>query len=231
MKTLKNYAPLALMLLCAAVIGTLLGTGVIDLKTIPALVHRNPALAAAVVLLLYIAKGFCGVILHNALILAISMTFDLPAALLLNGLGTALCLSISYGIGHYTNPASLQRRLESHPKIKRYFTSGRQYGFLSCFCLHLLGLNMEVLGVLFGIMRLPFLTYLASSWLAIAPGMVCLCILGEDWNLSSPVLWVVAALELILIAFGFLYTKKKILNAPGEDAKPTVQTQEKKAEG
>jgi len=223
MKKLKNYAPVLLMLLCTVVFGVLLLTGVIDLKTIPDLVRDRPVAAALLVLLLFVAKGFSGVVVYNVLVVVVSLIFDLPAALLLNGLGTAISLSISYFIGYFTKTESLEAKLDKHPKIRRYFNTTRDYGFVSCFAIHLLGLNMEVLGVLFGMMRVKYLTYLVSSWIAIIPGMVCLSIAGGELSLSSPAFWVALAINVPMILFGFIYTKRKLLKKPGQEVAPAAE--------
>jgi uncharacterized membrane protein YdjX (TVP38/TMEM64 family) len=212
MKFIKNYAPILLMVLCAAVVGILLATGVIELDTIPALVKGRPWLAMALILALYIVKGFCGVIMHSALIIVSALIFDLPTVLVLNALGTVLCLSVSYIIGRLTDPVQLNQKLEAHPKLGQYFSSTQQYGFVSCFAIHLLGLNLEVQGVLFGMMHLPFATYLISSWLAVLPSMVCLCVLGDEWDITSPALWITVAVDVLFLGFGLLYTKRKILS-------------------
>lgn len=180
-KTLRDYLPILMMLLCAAGFGALLLTGVIDLNTVPQLVEHRPVLAVLVILALFIAKGFSGVVVYNALVVVVSLILPLPAALAISGVGTALCLSISYWMGRSTRTDSLEGLLSRHPKLNKYFTATQQYGFVFCFTIHMLGLNMELLGVLFGMMRLNFWTYLSASWLSIAPGMVCLCILGITW--------------------------------------------------
>ena len=185
-KKLRDFAPILLALLCAAVFGGLMLAGVIDLETIPQLVADQPALAVLVVAGFYVAKGFSGVVVYNVLVVVVSMIFDLPAALLINSVGTAVTLSISYFLGRSTRTESLEELLDKHPKMKRYFPSTQKYGFLFCFSVHLLGLNMELLGLLFGLLRTGYLTYLAASWLAIAPGMICLTIAGAELNLSSP---------------------------------------------
>lgn len=178
-KTLRDYLPILLMLLCTAGFGILLLTGVLDLNTIPQLVDHRPGLAVAVILALFAVKGISGVVVYNALVVVVSLIFPLPAALAINAVGTALCLSISYWIGRSTRTESLEGLLNKHPKLRKYFAATQEYGFVSCFAIHMLGLNMEVLGVLFGMMRLNYWSYLASSWLAIMPGMVCFCILGN----------------------------------------------------
>ena len=211
-KCLKDYAPILVMLLCAAVFGTLLLTGTIDLDTVPQLVAHRPLFAIAVILALYAAKGFSGVILYNALVIIVSLIFPIWQALIINGIGTAVALSISYFIGSNTKTQSLEGLLAKHPKIQKYFNTTRKYGFVACFAIHMIGLSMEVLGIIFGMLRIGFWRYLASSWLAIIPGMICFTIAGNNLSIRSPVFWIVLIVDLALIAFGILYTRKKVIN-------------------
>ena len=150
---LRDYLPVLIMVLCAAIFGVLLATGVMDLDTVPQLVADRPVLAVLVVLGLYVLKGFSGVVVYNALVVMVSMVLPLPVALAVNGVGTAVCLSISYAMGRFTKTESLESVLDRHPKIKRYFSATQEYGFAMCFAIHMLGLNMEVLGLLLGMLR------------------------------------------------------------------------------
>ena len=86
-KTLRDYLPILMMLLCAAGFGALLLTGVIDLNTVPQLVEHRPVLAVLVILALFIAKGFSGVVVYNALVVVVSLILPLPAALAISGVG------------------------------------------------------------------------------------------------------------------------------------------------
>lgn len=147
------------------------------------------------------------------LVVVVSLILPLPAALAISGVGTALCLSISYWMGRSTRTDSLEGLLSRHPKLSKYFTATQQYGFVFCFTIHMLGLNMELLGVLFGMMRLNFWTYLSASWLSIAPGMVCLCILGNNLDFKSPVFWAMLALNLVLLLGSLWYTRHKLVQS------------------
>ena len=118
-KTLRDYLPILMMLLCAAGFGALLLTGVIDLNTVPQLVEHRPVLAVLVILALFIAKGFSGVVVYNALVVVVSLILPLPAALAISGVGTALCLSISYWMGRSTRTDSLEGLLSRHPKLNK----------------------------------------------------------------------------------------------------------------
>ena len=100
---------------------------------------------------------------------------------------------------------------------KRYFSATQEYGFAMCFAIHMLGLNMEVLGVLFGMMRLNYWSYLASSWLAIMPGMVCFCILGNNPDFRNPVFWALLIADGLLILGALWYTRHKL----GQSSKRT----------
>ena len=217
-KTLRDYLPILLMLLCTAGFGILLLTGVLDLNTIPQLVDHRPGLAVAVILALFAVKGISGVVVYNALVVVVSLIFPLPAALAINAVGTVLCLSISYWIGRSTRTESLEGLLNKHPKLRKYFTATQEYGFVSCFAIHMLGLNMEVLGLLLGMLRVDYLTYLAGSWLAIAPGMVCLVIAGNSLDLSSPVFWVFLAINTVLVVCSVVYTLRKLRAAKAKRA-------------
>lgn len=218
-KTLRDYLPILLMLLCTAGFGILLLTGVLDLNTIPQLVDHRPGLAVAVILALFAVKGISGVVVYNALVVVVSLIFPLPAALAINAVGTALCLSISYWIGRSTRTESLEGLLNKHPKLRKYFAATQEYGFVSCFAIHMLGLNMEVLGLLLGMLRVDYLTYLAGSWLAIAPGMVCLVIAGNSLDLSSPVFWVFLAINTVLVVCSVVYTLRKLRAAKAKGEK------------
>ena len=85
MSKLRDFAPILIVICCAAVFGTLLMTGVIDLNSIPTLVEHRPVLAVCVVLLFFIIKGLSGVVVYNALVIVVSLIFPLPTALAING--------------------------------------------------------------------------------------------------------------------------------------------------
>ena len=214
-RKLKGYAPVLLMAVLAVVLGVLILCGVLDLNRLMTLVADKPALAVLVALALFALKGVSVVIIYNVLVVAVSLVFPLPEALIVNGVGLAVSLSVSYAIGRRTDPADLNAMLDRHPRIKRFFAASQELGFASCFAIHMLGLSMEILGVLFGMTRTNYGTYLVSSWLAIYPGTVCFTILGNRLDFRSPVFWVFLVINVALIAYALFYCHKK-LAAPTE---------------
>lgn len=71
--------------------------------------------------------------------------------------------------------------------------------------------------MLFGMMRLNYWSYLASSWLAIMPGMVCFCILGNNPDFRNPVFWALLIADGLLILGALWYTRHKL----GQSSKRT----------
>lgn len=225
MKTrkLKGYAPVLVMAILAVVLGVLILCGVLDLNRLMTLVADKPVLAVLMALSLFALKGISVVIIYNVLVVAVSLVFPLPAALVINAVGLAVSLSVSYAIGRKTDPADLNAMLDRHPRIKRFFIASQELGFASCFAIHMLGLSMEILGVLFGMMRTNFWTYLISSWLAIYPGTVCFTILGNRLDFRSPVFWVFLVINVVLIAYALVYCHQK-LAAPTEPSSTDTTT-------
>ena len=215
-KILLNYLPVLVMLAAAAVIGTLMLTGRLTIDQALRYAQDRPVLCAIVLLSLYVLKGFSVVILHSVLCIAAGLVFPMHAAVLLNSIGTLLCLCVSYGIGYYTKTTTLEEKLDRHPKLRHYFDNFRTYGFGFSYTLHVLGLSTEVLGVLFGLMRLAFWKYMLSSFIAIAPGMICFTIIGSDLSFRSPLFWVILGGDCIIILSCLIYTKRRIARKPAQ---------------
>ena len=207
----KGYAPVLGMALLAVVLGVLTLCGVIDLGTMPRLVADKPALAVLVVLGLYALKGISVAVVYHVLVVSVALVFPLPAALVINAVGLVISLTASYLVGRHTDPSDLNGLLDRHPRIKRFFDPSQEMGFASCFVIHSLGLSMEVLGVLFGMLRTG---YLVSSWLAIYPGTVCFTILGSRLDFHSPVFWAFLAVNVVMLGYALLYCRRR-MSAPG----------------
>ena len=174
---LKDFAPLLLMLVCAACVGALIFTGVLDIKKVPEFVSDNMLLATIISLALFVLKGFSGVILYNPLVIMVSLIFGLKRALIINSIGTLLTFSVSYLIGSRTETSSIHKKLEKHGGMMKYVDAAKQYGFVFSFAIHMAGLSYEALGLFFGMLRIGFFRYLISSFLAAAPGMICFTVI------------------------------------------------------
>ena len=207
---LKNYLPLSLMAAAVILAAVLMFTGNLTVGEILQYAKDRPVLCGTILLALYAIKGFSVVIIYSVLAAAAGVVLPMPAAIILNLIGTAICLTVSYAVGYYTKTESLEQRLDKHPKIKRYFENAKDFGFGFSYTLHVLGLSTEVLGVLFGLMRLEYWKYMVSSLIAISPGMICCTIIGSDLNFRSPVFWAILGCDLVIIATCTIYTKRRL---------------------
>lgn len=208
---IRMYLPVLLMLVVAAAAGVLIATGVLQVDKIIAAVNNNKPLAALVIMALFAFKGF-SCIPYAVILLGCSLIFDLPVAILINTAGTVLCISVSYLVGRFSKELTFDGMLEKYPKFKRYFGNAQKSSFTFVFALHSLHLSMEVQGVLFGLLRTPYLPYVGGSMLALLPSMLWYTVLGEDFDLSDIRFWIFVAIDLMTVVLGLIYAKKNIID-------------------
>lgn len=208
---IRMYLPVLLMLVVAAVAGVLIATGVLQVDKIIAAVNNNKPLAALVIMALFAFKGF-SCIPYAVILLGCSLIFDLPVAILINTAGTALCISVSYLVGRFSKELTFDGMLEKYPKFKRYFGNAQKSSFTFVFALHSLHLSMEVQGVLFGLLRTPYLPYVGGSMLALLPSMLWYTVLGENFDLRDIRFWIFVAIDLMTVVLGLIYAKKNIID-------------------
>lgn len=208
---IRMYLPVLLMLVVAAAAGVLIATGTLQVDKIIAAVNNNKPLAALVIMALFAFKGF-SCIPYAVILLGCSLIFDLPVAILINTAGTVLCISVSYLVGRFSKELTFDGMLEKYPKFKRYFGNAQKSSFTFVFALHSLHLSMEVQGVLFGLLRTPYLPYVGGSMLALLPSMLWYTVLGEDFDLSDIRFWIFVAIDLMTVVLGLIYAKKNIID-------------------
>lgn len=208
---IRMYLPVLLMLVVAAAAGVLIATGTLQVDKIIAAVNNNKPLAALVIMALFAFKGF-SCIPYAVILLGCSLIFDLPVAILINTAGTVLCISVSYLVGRFSKELTFDGMLEKYPKFKRYFGNAQKSSFTFVFALHSLHLSMEVQGVLFGLLRTPYLPYVGGSMLALLPSMLWYTVLGEDFDLSDIRFWIFVAIDLMTVVIGLVYAKKNIID-------------------
>lgn len=208
---IRMYLPVLLMLVVAATAGVLIATGVLQVDKIIAAVNNNKPLAALVIMALFAFKGF-SCIPYAVILLGCSLIFDLPVAILINTAGTALCISVSYLVGRFSKELTFDGMLEKYPKFKRYFGNAQKSSFTFVFALHSLHLSMEVQGVLFGLLRTPYLPYVGGSMLALLPSMLWYTVLGENFDLRDIRFWIFVAVDLMTVVLGLIYAKKNIID-------------------
>ena len=211
LKKLRLYLPIIIMVIVAAAVGVLLLNGTLQVDQIIAAVDDNKPLAAAVILALFVFKGF-SCLPYAAILVGCSLIFDLPLALVINTVGTLLCISVSYLVGRFSKGLTFDGMMEKYPKFKRYFNNASNYSFTFCFAMHTLHLSMEVQGVLFGLLRTRYSSYIAGSMLALLPSMVWFTVIGEKFDFTDPLFWVFLGVDLLTVVIVLFYTKRNIID-------------------
>lgn len=212
LKKVRAALPILVMAALALILGIALASGKITISGIISLAQGRRGAVAAVLLLLYALKGCCAVIIFDVLVLAAAAVFPLPAAIAVNAAGLAVCLTVSFLIGRFSRSLTMESTLAKYPKFRRYFENARDAGLVFCFAIHMMNLSLEVQGVIFGLMRIPYWKYLIGSFFAVLPGMLCFTIIGHDLDFGNPIFWAVLAFNIICIVICAKYLKKNVLD-------------------
>ena len=211
MKNYKYYIPIIIMLLIAAVIGALSVCGVWDVREIINTVKDNKKTAFLVIMALFLLKGCSLGIPHGAVLVGCALIYDLGTAVIINVIGTVLCITVSYFVGRTSKNLTFEKVIDKYPKFGRYFNNADKHKFATCYVVHSMHLPMEVQGVLFGLIRTPYMIYIAASLIALFPSMMCYTVAGSVWDLGNPLLWLFLGLDVATVIAGLWTGKKKIL--------------------
>lgn len=212
MKKLKYYIPIIVMLVVAGVVCVLVQFGILNVEDIARTVSDNKAAAFFVLMALFVLKGCSLGILYGAVLFASAMVYELPVAIAVNIIGSVLCISVSYLVGRTSKSLTFEGVLEKYPKFGRYLGNANEHSFLTCYVVHSLHLSTEIQGVLFGLIRTPYLAYIVSSMTALLPSMLCYTVFGSAWDYKNPLLWLFLGLDAIVVITGLALGKKYIID-------------------
>lgn len=202
---LKRYLPLVIMacLALAAALFLLLHGG-LDAEELLAWSPDNTLLAALVALLAYALKSQTVVIPYALVATAVGLVFELPAALLVNTLGSAVCISVPYFTGRSSDGLLVDGLLAKHQRLREVYESNRHNLFLVSLVLRVTNLSNDLLGLFFGSLRMNYWEYLLSSFIGIVPAMVLYTVLGNDLDPLSPPVLISLGVDVLCIAAAWL---------------------------
>ena len=211
------YLPIIVMLVIALTAGILIRLDILKVDQIIAAVNDNRLIAALVILALFAFKG-CSCIPYAVILIGCALIFELPLAILINTVGTVLCISVSYLIGRFSKGLTFESIMEKHPKFRRYFSNAENYSFTFVFFTHTLHLSTEVQGVLFGLLRTPYWAYVSGSMVALIPSMLIYTVIGDEFDFTNPLFWAFVALDALTVLIGFVYAKKNLIDGGSKKA-------------
>ena len=162
----------------------------------------EPLLAALVLVALYALKSLSVVFPTWILAVAGARLFSLPAALLINGAGTAVALTVPYCVARYSGGGAVERLVERHPKLSavRSFRVGGDFFF--SFLTRIVGLfSCDLVSMYMGAIQLPFTPYLLGAFCGFFPHVAAYTLMGDAIDdPSSPEFRVALAALLCTIA-------------------------------
>ena len=175
--TLLRFLPLVLLAVLALLI--LWKRDEITVARILAYTPANRLLAALFLWLLYGVKSlsvFFPIVILQA---AGGLLFPAPAALAVNLVGGALCVSLPYWIGRWSGGSFVAERLERYEMVRKLNRLQRRNDLFFSYLTRALGvLPCDVVSLYLGSLKLSYPRYLLGSLLGLLPTLVAMTFVG-----------------------------------------------------
>ena len=159
---------------------------------------ENKLVAALFLLALYALKSFTIVLPIDVLSAAGGIMFSSALGSIINIIGVAISITVSYWIGRFSGADLSEKLAEKYPKMKKMHEVEKNNEFFFSFIIRALGLfPCDIVGMYMGSSRINFVTYLIAGMLGFAPSIILVTILGTQLdNPASPLLYIVLAFNL-----------------------------------
>lgn len=170
-------------------------------------------MAAAIVLGVYALKSVVFVIPASLIYISVGMAFSTPVAVLLNCIGIALEVTISFFFGKFLGGEKVDKMLrgkKGYAQLEKLRSKGR---FAFVFLLRFVSFPIDFGSLFFGASDFAFPSYFLMSLLGILPRVIVLTILGygiyELIPMKYIMLAVLCALPVAAVAFVIFTIRKK----------------------
>ena len=163
----------------------------LDAKTLADWSPESPLLAALFLIALYAVKSMTVFFPLVVLYLAAGLLFPLPAALLVNLLGLAVCCTAPWLVGRFSAADTLERLRRKYPKLETVERLRRENRLLFALLTRAVGvLPGDVVSLYLGASGTPYGTYLSAGLLGGLPRIACATVLGGAlWQPGSGRFW------------------------------------------
>ena len=167
---------------------------------------ERPVTAVMVMLGLFLLKSITFVIYGNILYAASGILFALPAAVLLNIVGSAIMASVPYYMGRKAGAGFLDTLTSKHPKLSVLKDVPQKHPLSSSVMIRLLGLLPgDLVSMYFGAGGASFNRYLAGTLIGLFPSIVIFSVMGMSaGDITSPAFRISATAEIILVLTSFI---------------------------
>lgn len=172
---------------------------------------KQPFLAALALLAMFALKSVSGVLYGGILYVASGLMLPLPAALLVNVLGTAIALTPAFYIGRRMGAGALTGLIKKHPRLESLQNWSRRNERFLMMIVRVIGhLPSDAVSIYFGASSVPYGRYLFWSLLGMLPSVIIFSVIGGNLNdPGSPEFLIAAACKLALAVLSLIITIRK----------------------
>ena len=149
--------------------------------------------ASAVVLGVYAVKGLVIVIPASLVYVSVGMAFSTPLAVLLNSLGIAVEVTVSYFLGRFLGGEKVDKMLRDKKGYAQLEKLRHKRRFAFVFLLRFSSFPIDFGSLFFGASGFAFPSYFLMSLLGILPRVIVLTVLGYGIYELIPMQYIITA--------------------------------------
>ena len=190
----------AALLWCGVVVWAVANRNRFTLEAILSYTPKRPLLAALAIIVLFAIKS-CTVVLYSGLLYTASgVLFPLPAAILVNTLGSWAMVSVPYILTKRLGQGQMERLHARYPRLRSLDVLRRGNDLLFATLLRSVKLvNYDVGSMYAGAARLHYPSYVAGSLIGLLPEIVLYPLMGANiGNPHAPAFWLSLGANLLL---------------------------------
>ena len=147
---LRKYIPIIIMLclVAGAAVLMLAGDGV-TVEMLTSYAPKNTFVAVLVALAAYAVKSQTVFVLYGVVATAVGIVFEPPLSLIVNALGSVICISVPYFTGRASGGDAARKLLNKYKRLGEVYEDNRDNLFLVSLVLRVTNLSNDILGPVF----------------------------------------------------------------------------------
>ncbi len=176
-------------------------------------------MAELIILGVYVVKAILLVLPASLIYISVGMAFDWKRAVIVNLVGIAIEVTVTYFLGKFLGKSEVEKRLSKTKFGDKLINMQNKNRNLAVFAIRFLPVfPIDFSSLFMGAFGFSFPLYFLFSMLGLSPRVIAFTILGEGINQYIPKKYIVLAIIIILpvaVAFGIIKAKvqKKKINS------------------
>lgn len=174
----------------------------------------NYVLAALLLICMFALKSLSVCFPIALLYVAGGMIFPPVGAIIINVVGTAVCLTLPYLIGRFSGSELVERTLSKYPRLSRIVVNQKNNEFFVSFIMRAVRIfPTDAVSLYLGSVRFSVIPYIAAGLLGEMPVLICETLMGVSINEPGSPLFIASSLltvltTLISAAWYLIHVKK-----------------------